>query len=108
MTLWNSYAKESQYKELQLNSYCKTLLPISSTQLETLVSQNKLPVRQNAVQVPVVISSFGPGRPEQCNVVATKRPANIFKTVGIFSSLNAFGVVVDVFFFSSLSVSPLI
>lgn len=37
VTLWKSYAKESQNKELQLNIYCKTLLPISSTQFETLV-----------------------------------------------------------------------
>lgn len=66
--------------------------------------QNELPVRQNPVQVPVVISSFGSG-PEQCNVVATKRPGNIFKTVGIFSSLNVFGVVVVfVVFFPPLSV----
>lgn len=38
-------------------------------------------------------------------MVATKRPGNIFKTVGIFSSLNVFGVVVVfVVFFPPLSV----
>lgn len=38
-------------------------------------------------------------------MVATKRPGNIFKMVGIFSSLNVFGVVVVfVVFFPPLSV----